>query len=264
MNLKKVLIVAGSMAGLLTFMIAPRFRKMKDLERIKHHPIAHRGLHGKDAEENTLLAFKRARDAGYGIECDVQLTKDKELVIFHDDDLKRMFSDDGFVREKTLKELQSFAFSSGEKIPTFREFLELIDGEVPLVIELKGTSMDQELPRLTYEVLKDYKGHYVIESFNPIYLHWYKKNAPHIVRGQLSGNMLKEKKAPHYLLMSYYLLNFLSRPDFLCHDIQYYKNPSLNALRFLGATTLGYTVKDEETYKERREFDSFIFENFLP
>lgn len=259
-HLKKI--VAG--IGLLAFMLMPRYSKKKQLDQFKGLPIAHRGLHDQDSEENTLRAFKKAVDAGYGIECDVQLTADELLVIFHDATLERMLDIEARVDESTLDELQRLQFLSRERIPTLQELLELVNEKVLLVIELKGTNSKSKLPERVYEVLKGYRGPLIIESFNPMYLRWFKRHAPHVIRGQLSGNMLKEKKSIPYLLMSYYLLNFLSRPDFLSHDVTNHHNPALHLLRALGTYTMGYTVKSRETYDRRDEFDNLIFEQFRP
>ena len=130
-------------------------------------PICHRGLWGKDVPENSVKAYQLASEKGYPIEIDLYMTKDGHLVSFHDGTLKRMTGADGFIYEKTLKELKELRLSDSDyTIPTFDEVLEIARGKSPLLIELK----DQ--PDLTYvdkviERLKSYDGEFALQSFNP-------------------------------------------------------------------------------------------------
>ena len=119
------------------FMIAPKMINRVDRTPFYGRHYAHRGLfdNNSDAPENSLAAFQKAVDAGYGIELDVQLSKDNKLVVFHDATLKRMCGVDGKVWEYTLAELKQFKLAnSNETIPTFEEFLEVVDGKVPLIL----------------------------------------------------------------------------------------------------------------------------------
>lgn len=232
---------------------------------------AHRGLfdNQSDAPENSLEAFKKAIDAGYGMEMDVQLTKDDKLVVFHDAALKRMCGVEGKVWEYTLEELQRFKLAnSQETIPTFESVLKLVDGRVPLIIEYK---MDRPLTKvcvLADELLQKYKGAYCIESFHPFALMWYKKHRPEVLRGQLSGNMAKQTKNPKlkiiYTLVTYLLTNVLTRPDFIAYDHRYVNNISRRVCRGLGALSVTYTIKSVERYEEvKSEFDLFIFDSCI-
>jgi glycerophosphoryl diester phosphodiesterase len=102
------------------------------------HGIAHRGLHDAESTENGLSAFKKAIDAGVAFEFDIHLTKDGELAVVHDSDLKRVTGKDGIVEHLTLKELRDgYRLLDGEKIPTLQEVLDLNNERVPMVIELK-------------------------------------------------------------------------------------------------------------------------------
>ena len=155
---------------------------------------AHRGLHDNesDAPENSLAAFKKAVDAGYGIEMDIQLTKDKVPVVFHDFTLKRICGKEGKVCDYTFQELRELRLcGSEEKIPEFSQVLNLVGGKVPLIIELKVEWMDISVCPLVDDMLKNYKGLYCIESFNPLVLFWYRRHQKNVVRGQLSDGFLK-------------------------------------------------------------------------
>ena len=101
-------------------------------------PVAHRGLHDQTAGENTFSAYKRAIDAGYPIEMDVQLTKDGVPVCFHDDSLKRVTGVDSLIWDKTYDEIKHLKINGGsDGIPTFEQFLKFVNGSVPLLIEIK-------------------------------------------------------------------------------------------------------------------------------
>ena len=155
---------------------------------IKETPIAHRGLHTKDIPENSLSAFENALKNNYAIELDVQFTKDKEVVVFHDENLKRITNDTRNIEDVNYDELKNLRLgNTNEIIPTLEEVLELVDSKVAILIEIKDCKDYIELSEKTYEILKGYEGNYAIQSFNPFILEWYKNNASEVVRGQLSG-----------------------------------------------------------------------------
>ena len=208
---KKYLLAIPAVAGIYGFLVAPRMINKPDVSVLKGIHYAHRGLHdnSSDAPENSMKAFRKAVEAGYGMEMDVQLTKDDKLVVFHDATLKRMCGVDGNVWDYTLEELQGFRLkNSEEKIPAFSEVLKLVDGKVPLIIEYK---MDRPLTKvceLGNELLREYKGVYCIESFHPFALMWYRKHRPDVMRGQLSGNLAKEAKSFSFASFSSTTINF--------------------------------------------------------
>ena len=125
--------------------------------------IAHRGLHNKVYPENSLGAFYNAMQEGYAIELDVQLIADGTVVVFHDTSLSRMTGQDGYTKNLTKNELPSYKLANSEfSIPTLEEVLELISGQVPLLIEIKNEGRVGELEKSTYELLKNYNGDYAI------------------------------------------------------------------------------------------------------
>lgn len=244
------------------------------MERFLYRPYAHRGLHdlSEGRPENSLAAFAAAADAGYGMELDVQITKDGKLVVFHDDTLTRMCGVEGYVKDRTLAELTSLTLAgTQERIPTFDEVLRLVDGRTPLIVEIKGLSGDMEVCRLVREALKGYRGDYVIESFNPYYVRWWRKNAPEVIRGQLSANLVKRgAQDPVDWLqkwaVTHLLTNFATRPDFIAYGWQDAWKLSYRFCRDLfKANTVLWTVKDEETYRNLKDScGAVIFEGFLP
>ena len=129
-------------------LIMPRFRK-PDCKALLHHYYAHRGLHDLSAgiPENSMKAFQRAIDKGFGMEMDVQLSSDGYPVVFHDSTLTRMCGVDKRVNELTLRELKELTLAdTQEQIPTFQEFLDLVRGQVPLIIEIKMDKRDDRIP----------------------------------------------------------------------------------------------------------------------
>ena len=140
-----------------------------------NRPIAHRGYFNEKAPENSLAAFQNAIDHGYAIEMDVQLLKDGTIIVFHDKHLKRMTGFDKDLKEVTYEEIKHLKLlDTDEGIPTFRSFLEFIDGRVPIVIEFKNESTSNLLEEKGYDILRSYRGDYVIQSFNPLSIYWFK------------------------------------------------------------------------------------------
>ncbi len=268
--MKVLLIVIIILLVLYLFLAAPRMINRADRTPfMKNIFYAHRGLfdNESDAPENSLTAFKKAVDAGYGIEMDIQLTKDEKLVVFHDATLKRMCGVEGNVWDYTLEELQQFRLAkSNERIPSFEEVLNLVAGKVPLIVEYKLDRPLTKVCELGNELLSQYKGDYCIESFHPFAVMWYKKNRPDVLRGQLSGNLAKETKNPKlkkiYTLVTYLLTNVLTRPDFIAYDHRYVNNISRRVCKWLGALSVTYTIKSVERYEEvKDDFDLFIFDS---
>lgn len=253
------------------FMVCPKLFNRKDCSMFKGYFYAHRGLYdnNSDCPENSLNAIRKAVENGYGIELDVQLSKDDVLIVFHDASLKRVCGIDGKVWDYTYDELKNMKlFNSNETIPTFKEVLEVIDGKVPFILEYKLDVANTKVCQLSNELLNHYNGLYCIESFHPLALMWYKKNRPDIIRGQLSMYYWKEEKHNGSLLMlclTYLLSNFLTRPDFIAYDQEDVSNFSRKVTRFFKAFQVGWTVPSAKRYEEvKDDFDIVIFENYLP
>ena len=238
----------------LLLLVRPRARKPQSERLLCDY--AHRGLHdGNTGEypENSPAAFKRACDEGYGIELDVQLSRDGEVMVFHDYSLSRMAKCDKKVSDLTRDELCELSLAdTNEKIPTFSEVLSLVDGKVPLLVELKGENFDTSLCPKVAELLKDYKGEYCIESFNPLLIKEIKKYLPDAFCGLLYTNVCRDKKKYSALniALSIMALNFLCYPDFIAYN--YHDRKSLPVLL---TTKLYRAEKFTWTVKSREEFD---------
>lgn len=252
-------------------LVAPRTFGVVDKGPFHNRDYAHRGLfdNASDAPENSLAAFRKAVEAGYGIEWDVQLSKDEIPVIFHDATLERMCGVKGNVWDFTLEELKSFHLAnSQETIPTLEEALQLVDGKVPLIIEYKLDRVQTRVCELADKLLRSYNGPYCIESFHPLALIWYRKNRPDIMRGQLSEEFWKEDskyRQPHYYVMAYLLTNAATRPDFVSYNHKHHKNLSRGIFAFLGGLSVCYTVKNQSDYEQaKKHFSMIIFDSFIP
>ena len=259
-------------AGASLFAMRPyNKRRAIFLSRFTQPFIAHRGLFkNPEIPENSMPAFAEAVKMGYGIELDVQLTADNKLVIFHDDTLKRMCGDPRLLRELKYEELKSMRLLNGkEHIPLFRDVLKLINGKVPLVVEIKPEGRYIETVRRAVSVLKRYKGVYCIESFNPFVLVWLKKHRPEILRGQLSTDFKKdgdEHSHPLQFILSNMFFNFISRPDFIAYNYKHAgRLPCQICTKFFKSLNAAWTVQSEKDLKEAEKyFKFFIFDGFRP
>lgn len=250
------------------FLIAPKNKK--EMKKFKSRLYAHRGLHNEDRAENSISAFKAAVDAGYGIELDIRLSKDGKLVIFHDDTLDRVCGREGKVIDFTAEELADFKLNgTGDGVPLFSDVLALVDGKVPLLVEIKENPGDSAVSKAACEMLKEYKGDFIVESFNPLSLKTVKENMPEITRGLLSHRYYEyeQYRKPLYFALQALLLNFLCRPAFIAYDHRHAKAFGLRFIRgFFDVPTLAWTVRsaEEEAIARKNGFDGIIFENYLP
>ena len=264
-----VLIVILCLAALMLFLVFPVTRRHPDRKLMQNMYIAHRGLHSvyEDTPENSIPAFKKAIEHGLAIETDIHITADGEIVIFHDDTLNRMCGVDGVIEEKTLAELKALRLGDTEHtIPTFEEFLKLVGGRVPLLIEFKTKSLKTCTPlcEKADKLLSQYNGKYFVQSFFPFVPRWYKKNRKEICRGQLSSGYF-EDKGIHMKALSYLLFNFLARPDFVAYEYKFEKNFFRRLCVFLGAHSAGWTFRSQsDVNRLEKQFSTKIFEGFIP
>lgn len=254
--------------ALAVFLIAPSVRKNR-ADVWRGIPFAHRGLHDEERMENSIEAFDAACEHGFGIELDVQLSKDGTVVVFHDETLLRMTGDSRRVSEATLSELKALSLKGRGGIPTLEETLRCVNGRVPLLVEIKNGKRNAELCEKTMAQLSAYGGAYVVESFSPLILRWLKKHSPETIRGQLVGarvSYLATLSPAVAFLLSRLMLNFLARPDFVAYDIEAKDFNAPKIQRYFFHTPLAaWTVRDEATYRECiSRGESPIFENFIP
>ena len=261
------LAAASVCAALPLYAVAPGHISRRQRSIFRGVNYAHRGLHKQDRSvpENSLPAFQRAAKAGYGIELDVQLSKDGQVVVFHDDTLDRVCGVHARVDELTWQELSELRLcGTAERIPLFSEVLNAIHGCEALIVELKNGRRNRELCEKTNALLENYHGNVCIESFNPLIVAWFRFHAPDLVRGQLATTMKdyaddNMNKGMAFLLHNTFL-NFLARPQFIAYKI----GPRPWIVRLserLGALKFGWTSHGQENEAGR---DAVIFEFYRP
>lgn len=276
-----VIIILVSICLLYLWMIHPQNLKDEKWEGFRHYYYAHRGLHDSQSNipENSMAAFLKAVENGYGIELDVQLTKDGIPVIFHDEKTGRLLRDEKgavvnkVLTELTLEELERYhLLASEEKVPLFEDVLKLVDGKVPLIVELKVVNSSTDTNGLCSKadlLLQKYHGLYCVESFHPACVNWYRKNCPEIIRGQLAerpNTQAKGKMCIATTIMQYLLTNFITRPNFIAYNHHNRHNLSRMLCHCLFKNpAVAWTIRSKEELEDNcKYFDYFVFEHFIP
>lgn len=250
----------------MVFIILIRPNDRRNTTYFEKKLYAHRGLHDETVPENSLTAFRLAKENGYGVELDVQMTKDGKLVVFHDGNLLRMCGVDGFLRDYTYEELRNFTLKkTNERIPLFSDVLDVLE-KTDLICEIKGDNGNKNytLCEKTYNELMNYKGKFCIESFSPFLVAWFRYNHPEIIRGQLSCDFMKDKKMPFFtrIAMTHLLINRISKPDFVAYDHRDVKKAGFRILEIVYRPFMvAWTAKGEKEQEFAwKYFDSVIFE----
>lgn len=237
---------------------------MKDLEFLSRNLIAHRGYHNnkKGIPENSVLAFKKAIDNNYLIELDVRLTKDKKLVVFHDDNLKRVCGVNKRVKDLTYKELLKYnLFDTTLKVPLFSEVIKLVNGRVPILIETKYHNRYGVLEKILINELSNYKGLYAIQSFYPMSLLWLKRNTKDIPIGLLSSNFKNNSNSLKKLIGKTLILDLFFKTDFISYDVKGLPSNYLSLKKDKKKIVI-WTIKNKKDYDLAKKYtDALICEN---
>lgn len=259
------------------------------------------------APENTLPAFEAACRAGYGIELDLQLTADGQVVVFHDDTLARAAGLSGAIADLTYDELCRIPLFAGQDMsgaaghegepgqarafldtapaalkpwqqhaPLFADVLGLVDARVPLIVEYKaqGGHVKKELLAKGDRLLQAYQGPYVVESFDPLAMGWYRLYRPRVLRGQLADRQELSLLVPGAPSMATRavdalggaaLADVVSRPDFVAMDWHMWDSATAAVAGDMGAQRVAWTVRSaREALQCVDRFDRIIFEGFIP
>ena len=279
-----IIIVIFMVILLFLWILSIRPNKITEERREKMRPfeevyIAHRGLFNNKGEapediptapENSLEAFRRAVEHGYGIEMDVQLTRDGQLVVFHDATMKRMCGDKRYLYRCDYEDIKDFTLKqSDQHIPLFLEVRDLVAGKVPLLIEVKPDGNSRETAKTLNEELSDYQGTYCIESFDPRAVNWYRKNRPDIARGQLSEVFKPTGTISHDIirkLCKNLFFNFYGKPDFISYNHNHKNQRSYRLLRRLFPIyNAAWTIRSQDQLEAAKDvFSIFIFDSFIP
>lgn len=185
-------------------------------------PIAHRGLHDQTATENSMQAFKNAIAKHYNIELDVHILKDGKIVVFHDFTLKRVVGIDVKISNLTSKDLEDpkYFLPNGEKIPLFEEVLNLVDGQVHILCEIKSLSKFKfTFEKLLYNQIKEKRSWITVQSFNPYAMIWFRRHASDLQRGQLASYPTKKIFKPFFFLLGPIAMLRFSHAKFLSYNV---------------------------------------------
>jgi glycerophosphoryl diester phosphodiesterase len=226
--------------------------------------IAHRGLHnGILIPENSLLAFEKAVKNNYSIELDITISQDNKIVVFHDEDLYRLCR----VKKKIEDMNYSFLkeqkiYDSNEYIPLFKEVLDLVNGKITLVIEIKKHKNIGILENILLDLLKNYKGKYLICSFEKDILTWFKNNKPNLKRGLIYES--KPKKFEKYTKTLFLYKYYKTKPDFISLDYKLLSSPIYEFCKKMNLPLITWTIRDKKNYdKAKTKVDAVIFENII-
>lgn len=238
------------------------------MDWLVEQPIAHRGLHSTGVPENSLAAFEAAIEANYAIELDVRLTRDDVPVVFHDARLRRMTGHAGPVSTILSDELAELRLAdTDEPIPRLSEVLEHVDGDVPLLIEVKNEGTSHRLEAMVADSLTVYDGEFAVQSFNPISVSYFRRHHPSWLRGQI-GAFLADRASGQNLVRAVVkrlIANPLSRPDFVAYDQSALPSWPVSVRRTLGVPVLAWTVRTHAELSAAREHaDNVIFEEVRP
>lgn len=239
---------------------------------LKEYRYAHRGYHNKPViPENSLLAFRLAANRGWGAELDVHLMNDGSLAVIHDSSLKRTVGADVCIEDLSAKDLDSyFLEESRERIPLLQDVLSLFEGKAPLIIELKTKNNNHDaLSAAVAAMLDVYQGDYCIESFDYRVVHWFRKNRPNVIRGQLSMDYFAvPHKMPKWkrIYRTYLWSNIFTKPDFVAYQFRDRESAGLALCQFFHhPVTVYWTLRNKkDLLKAEHDGAICIFEGFDP
>lgn len=235
-------------------------------------PVAHRGYHGAGAPENSLAAMRAAIAAGYAIECDIQPSADGVPMVFHDYDLRRLTGKAGKINTRSAEDLSKTVLLGGEEgIPTLAEALELVAGQVPLLIEIKDQDggmgpTDGMLETAAAKIVAGYAGPVAVMSFNPHAIEAFRRAAPGVSVGLTTSSY-----GPDWTALTPTIRDHLRGiPDydrlgceFVSHEAADLHAPRIAELKAQGAQILCWTIRSPEAEAKAREVAvNVTFENY--
>ena len=238
-------------------------------------PLAHRALHDVTLgrPENSRAAVEAAIAQGYGIELDLQLSSDGQAMVFHDYDLSRLTLDKGAIRQRTADDLSRVPLRHGDEgIPTLADILDLVDGRVPLLIEIKDQDgamgpRTGDLEASAAKLLASYQGPAAVMSFNPNAVASFATHNTGLPLGLTTGGY---KQVDWPLLPAATRLFLRSIPDFdrvgacfISHDARDLSSPHVAHLKARNVPVLTWTIRSpQEEAEARKVADNVTFEGY--
>jgi glycerophosphoryl diester phosphodiesterase len=232
---------------------------------LRDTPLAHRGLHGDGRPENSLAAFAAAREAGYGVELDVHLTRDGVPVVVHDRDLARLTGRPGRVARSTAAEVTGRSLAgTAERIPTLAQALDVL-GDTPTMVECKTLGARAgRLERAVAEVLADHRGPTCVAGFNPATGRWFRRHRPAVTRVLTAGQALALPSPVRRRLAALADLASVA-PHAVSYDLRGLPSPATERWRAAGGTLVTWTVDSPDDLDRAGDLaDNLIFEHVRP
>jgi glycerophosphoryl diester phosphodiesterase len=230
---------------------------MRDIGFLQETYFSHRGYHSESEgiPENSVGAFLNSIKHNYPIELDIQLTRDKRIIVFHDENLKRLCNLDLCIKDSDYEQIKKMKLLDTDyHIPLFTDVLKRVDGSVPLLIEIKDCEID-DLHLIANE-LHGYQGIFTVQSFNHFIVKWFQVNEPNIIRGIL---LEQDSKLITFTYQQW------GNPDFLSISKEIIKLEYFQKYRNKGFPILIWTIQNvNEIHEYQFYYDSIIFENFNP
>ncbi len=221
---------------------------MKNINFLKNNLIAHRGLCSKLSIENTLSTFIKCIDKNYIIELDVHILKCGTIVVYHDYNLLRLCNENKIIETLNYEQLSKIKIKGKYKIPTLEEVINIIDGKVPILIEIKDLNNNDYFEKELIKILSNYKGEFAIQSLNPYVIDWFYKNKKDYVIGLIILNNLNYKIIKKYI----------KKVDFLSI------NKNLLPVNYKNKLIIGWTIKSNDEYEKYIKIcDNLICEKIL-
>ena len=264
-----IVIIVLAVLALYLFLICPSLRRPDD-SHLRGWLYAHRGLHDGNVHvpENSMAAFRLAVENGYGMELDVQLTHDGQLIVHHDASLGRVCGVNKLIKDTDYADLP--LLPDGSRIPLLSEVLAMANGRTPIIVEIKPSGGPAKNAAAAWEILKTYQGPYCVESFHPLAMRWFRQNAPQVMRGQLAlGSQWKREdmNAASYVALRYLLVHVLSRPHFVAYSVPEDRVCSMWLMKHVFHPYLAcWTVRSQQVleYAWEQGYQYPIFELFKP
>jgi glycerophosphoryl diester phosphodiesterase len=233
---------------------------MKNIEKLNYNLIAHRGLHNQEIPENSMLSFERAKNKKYIIELDIQILKDGTVIVFHDYNLKRLTGVNKEIITCNYAEISKIKLKNKNNIPTLKEVLSVIKGDVPIIIDIKEPFNLKKIKKYLFPILKDYSYPYSIQTFNPKICYSMKKIQ--LTSGLILTSYKKYNKFTNFIYQKF-ILNKIIKPDFIAYNVKGLPNKWIDDLR-KEIFIIGWTIENQEDFNKYRNYcDNLICEKIL-
>lgn len=238
---------------------------MKNLDWIKTGYFAHRGLHNHVFPENTMAAFLNAVIHNFNIELDIRMTKDNQIIVFHDSTLERLCGRYIKIEETNYEDIKQFTIlNTKETIPLLRDVLDKLPDSIHYLIELKPSNKYRKFTTEFVKLMSEYDRTYAIHSFDFRVVNEFRKQAPEIIRGQIASTFSNENHVSNKIL-KHLLSNFITKPDFINYNFGDLPRKQLDKLYKKGMCIISYVARSQKELNFVRErYDNAVFENFIP